>query len=476
MEMSLKKATIYNLISKYGTMLVQLGLTMVLARLILPEAYGVISILLVLLNFLSLIADMGLGISIIQHPETTKEEQNALFSFSFFLGIGVSIVMIIASFPVSAIYRNESYKLYCPLISIAGFFNTLNIVPNAALMRDKRFDIMAMRSILSAVVPGIVAVILAFLEAGVYALIFQSICSSLFLFIWNYTKNPFKLSKFEMRKILHLMGKYSLFQLLFNILNYFTRNLDNLLIGAKLGDTQLGYYNKAYTLNLYPNTLFTNVVTGVLHPYIRDYKNDYAMLEKKIMEILKILSLSGIFMMMVCYGCAKEIIIIMFGSQWEAAIPCFKMLSICIWAQMLSSVAGSVFLGIERTDQTLKCGIINLIIIIAAIVLGLSKQSIEMLSLYVGISYNIIFLITYYILIRKTMGLSFSSFIKKFLFDILFAFSGMFLITILPDLHFGIFIRFILKIGVILAVYLIYLFITKQIIYIKEMVLKFFKN
>ena len=57
----------------------------------------------VLLNFLSLIADMGLGISIIQHPETTKEEQNALFSFSFFLGIGVSIVMIIASFPVSAI-------------------------------------------------------------------------------------------------------------------------------------------------------------------------------------------------------------------------------------------------------------------------------------------------------------------------------------------------------------------------------------
>lgn len=462
-DISFKKATIYNGISKYAIMIIQLGLTMILARLLMPEAFGVVSIVVVILNFLSLFADMGLGISIIQHPEMDKTKQRELFSFSIVLGVFVALVMCLLAFPISYIYSNSQYYILCPLLSIAGFFNTLNIIPNAVLTRDKRFDLIAVRGVLSALIPGVIAILLSYLGMGIYALIFQYIFNAIFLFLWNYIKYPLLPKKFKCKSVFGLMGKYSLFQFLFNMVNYFTRNLDNLLIGAKLGDAQLGYYNKAYTLNLYPNSIFTSVFTGVLHPYIRDYKSDFNLLIARVVEILKYISFFGVFVSIVCFYCAPEIIIICFGTNWEPAIPCFQMLSICMWAQMLSSVAGSVFLGIERTDKTFKCGIINIIIIILGVFIGLSNKSIVIVSLCIGISYNLIFFITYFILIKETMKHSFFSFIRNFILDYIYLIICFAIFTkFAPQFNFGVWIDLMLKILLCLVAFGLYIILLKK--------------
>ena len=460
-EISFKKAAIYNGISKYATMIVQLGISMILARLLMPEAFGIVAIVTIILNFLSLFADMGLGISIIQHPEMEKLEQRKLFSFSIVLGFIVALIMCLMAIPVAYIYHNAQYYILCPLLSVAGFFNTLNIIPNAALARDKRFDLIAIRSVLSALIPGIVAVVLSYFGTGIYALIAQYVFNSIFLFFWNYIKYPLHPTRFEFKIVLGLMGKYSLFQFLFNMLNYFTRNLDNLLIGARLGDEQLGYYNKAYTLNLYPNSIFANIFTGVLHPYIRDYINDFDTLIKRIVDIMKYISFFGVFVSMICFYCAPEIITVFFGSNWEPAILCFQMLTICMWGQMLSSVAGSVFLGIERTDQTFKCGIINIIVIVVAITIGLFNKSIVWVSFCVGIAYNLIFFITYYILIKKTLNRSFLRFMKNFLSDFVFTvlcFIGIWLFA--PQLEMGLWLRMIVKSCLCLIVFLLYVLLS----------------
>jgi teichuronic acid exporter len=462
-ELNLKQATLYNFISKYGMMIVQVGLTMVLARIILPEEFGVVAILTVLLSFFNLFADMGLGISIIQHPKMTKNEHNQLFSFSIIVGICLLLIMLLLAYPISIIYNNQDYLKMVPLISIAAFLEAINIIPNAILIRDKRFDIIAKRTIICTVITGSIAVGLAAAGFGAYALIIQSICSSLSVFVWNYINYPLRPSKFSLRMTTLLMGKYSLFQFLFNIINYFTRNLDNLVIGAKLGNVALGYYNRAYTLNLYPNTIFTSVITGVLHPYIRDYKKNHDELIKKLLEILKLLSIIGVFVMIVCYWCSTEIISIMFGANWLPAAEIFKMLSICIWAQMLSSVAGSVFLGVERTDQTFKCGLINLILIIGAITIGILNNNLKILSLSVSIAYNIIFLLTYYILIVKTLKGDFYGFIKVFVSDISCAAFFVIVVTFIPNFSNNVWVSLFAKTAICALYYLVYLLTSKKI-------------
>lgn len=462
-EISFKKAALYNGISKYATMIVQLIISMILARLLLPEAFGVVSIVTIILNFLALFADMGLGISIIQHPEMEMIQQRKLFSFSIVLGVAVAVIMCLTAFPISLIYKNSQYFILCPLLSVAAFFNTLNIIPSAVLMRDKRFDLIAIRGVLSAFLPGILAVVLSYCGAGVYALIIQYIFNAIFLFLWNYIKYPLIPTRFEYKIVIGLMGKYSLYQFLFNMVNYFTRNLDNLLIGAKLGEAQLGYYNKAYTLNLYPNSIFTNVFTGVLHPFIRDYKNDTEILLNRIIEIMEYISFFATLVSIICFYCSKEIIQLFFGYNWNQAIPCFQMLTLSMWAQMLSSVAGSVFLGIERTDKTFKCGIINIILIIIAVSIGILNSSIKWVSFCVGIAYNVIFYITYYILIKETMHHSFIEFFKHFYTD--YAFMIVFFLLIFfgaPEFELGILANILLKVSICIFAYIVYIMLFKK--------------
>lgn len=473
--MGIKKAILLNGLSKYANMIIQMILSMVLARLVLPAEYGIISIITVILNLLTLIADMGLGVTIIQRPEMKKEKINELFTFTFLLGFAISLIVCLLSVPLSLLYDNEIYYQLCPIAAITAFFNTINIVPHSILVRDKRFDTIAFRTVICTIIPGGIAIFLAMQGAGVFSLVVQSVCTAILNFVWNYLKNPLKCKFFSIKNIYTLLGRYSLYQFLFNLLNYGTRNLDNLIIGATFGEASLGYYNKAYSLNLYPNTIFTSVITGVLHPYIRDNKNDFRLLEKRLIEMMKILSLVGVFISIACYSCSKEIIIIMFGQNWVPAIQCFQGLSICILAQMLSSVSGSVFLGVERTDQTFKCGIINLALILIAIFVGICSKDLYFLSYAIGFTYNIIFFITYVILIKCTLNRELKDFFNHFWPDFLAVYVFCIVFNFI-DLDFNnIFVSLIVKVTIVTVYYLLFLACSRQFNDIKNIV-KYLSN
>lgn len=472
-DISLKKAALYNAGAKYGTMVIQIGLTMILSRLVLPEAYGVVVILTVMTNFLALFADMGLGAAVIQHPEFKKTDINELFTFCTLVGLFLAFIMIISGYPISIVYNNPSYIYLCPIVSVNALLVAMNTIPNALLMRDKRFDVIAIRSITCTFISGIIAVTLAFYGAGVYALLALHISSNLAIFFWNYRQYPLRFSKFVFSRVASLLGRYSLFQFLFNILNYFTRNLDNLIIGAKFNKAALGYYDKAYTLSLYPNNIFTAVITGVMHPYIRDYRNDYRALYNRLVGVLKLLSVCGSFVMLICNICSKELILIMFGYNWEESIPCFQMLSLCMWAQFISPVAGSVFLGIERTDQTFKCGIINFILILCAIGFGIYMDSVAYLALGISIAYILIFLITFYIMLELSMNIGFWGVIRTILPEAVFSYGIIILsLFIYPTVE-NIYISLIIKVALIVMLMAIYLITTKQLSVITTLIKRF---
>lgn len=454
--MSFFKATFYNALAKYSTMIVQTIISMVLARLILPQEFGTVSILTIIVGFFSLFADMGLGASIIQFTDMDEKKQNKLFSFSILIGIILMILVCLGSIPISIIYGNNEYLKLCPIISVVALIDAANVVPNAILIRDKKFKVIAVRTLVCAVITGIIAVVCAYLHFGVYALIIQTILNMLLAFMWNFIKSPMKFTKFSLRECFSILGTYSLYQFVFNVLNYFTRNIDNLFIGKKWGDDALGYYNKAYSLNLYPNMIFTSVITGVLHPYLRDIKYNYEELRRILFSMLRMLSFCGIIVTTVFFSCSSEIVFLMFGPNWGSAAICFKYLSICIWAQMLSSVSGSIFLAIERTDQTFKCGIINLLLIITSMVIGGVCDSFYIASLAIGITYNIIFFVTYYILIKKTMKQSFARFVFPFLPDILVMIIAVFVLYYIRLDSVNYFGAIVVKLAVSLCITMVY--------------------
>jgi PST family polysaccharide transporter len=254
---------------------------------------------------------------------------------------------------------------------------------------------------------------LAYAGLRYYALAIQAILTAFFTFLWNMllTKPKFRV-RFRMESIRKVLN-YSGFQFAFNIVNYFSRNLDNLLTGKFFGDDQLGYYNKAYTLMLYPVNNLTGVVSPVLHPILSDYQAEKNTIYTKYMKIVRLLALLGLFIAPVCFLASDEIIQILYGPNWVQTIACFRLLALAIIPQMINSSAGAIFQTTNNTKLLFFNSCINTAITVGAILTGIfAGGNIVVLSACVAVSYNIHFLTAFYMLIKLAFGFSLKTFVK----------------------------------------------------------------
>ena len=411
--MNLKKASLINAMGKFSTIFLNLVVNAILARILTPDDYGVVAVITVFSTFFATFSDMGFGAAIIQKKDLTKADIHNIFSFTGYVAVILSIAFLLLSYPISLFYNNEAYITLGAMLSVSLFFNALNMVPNGIINRDKRFVLIAVRTVVVYISASAITIGLAYAGLRYYALAIQAILTAFFTFLWNMllTKPKFRV-RFRMESIRKVLN-YSGFQFAFNIVNYFSRNLDNLLTGKFFGDDQLGYYNKAYTLMLYPVNNLTGVVSPVLHPILSDYQAEKNTIYTKYMKIVRLLALLGLFIAPVCFLASDEIIQILYGPNWVQTIACFRLLALAIIPQMINSSAGAIFQATNNTKLLFFNSCINTAITVGAILTGIfAGGNIVVLSACVAVSYNIHFLTAFYMLIKLAFGFSLKTFVK----------------------------------------------------------------
>ena len=412
-QLSVKKAALINGIGKYSKIAFSILVGAILARILSPEDYGIVAVITVFSTFFTTFSDMGFGSAIIQNKQLTQDDIDNIFSFTVYISIGLMLVFGICSFPIASFYGNSVYVPLGQLLSIALLFNALNMVPNGILNRDKKFVSIALRTVVVYISASIIAIILALFGFRYYALVVQSILTAFFQFVWNYaTTRPKFRWKFRLQSIRKVLN-YSAYQFAFNLVNYFSRNLDNLLTGKLMGSAELGYYNKAYTLMLYPVNNLTGVVSPVLHPILSEYQEKKQIIYMKYLKIVKLLACIGIYVAPVCYLGSEEIISILYGNNWSQSVVCFQLLSIAILPQMINSSAGSIFQALGNTRLLFANSCINTIITVFAILCGVFiGGNIETLSACVAIAYVFHFCTAFYMLIKMGFKYKIRFFIK----------------------------------------------------------------
>ena len=152
---SIGKASVINGAAKYSTVILNILFTAVLARILSPEDYGIVAITAVFTVFFGLFADVGLGAGVIQNQKLTKDNIGEIFSFNTFLAIVLALLFCLVSGPIAAFYNIPVLKPICCLLSIALFFNTMNSIPNAVLMKQQKFMLVGMRTIFVCLFTGI---------------------------------------------------------------------------------------------------------------------------------------------------------------------------------------------------------------------------------------------------------------------------------------------------------------------------------
>lgn len=413
-DISMKAAAVMQFVSKYASMGVQLVVTAVLARLVSPEAYGLMAIVTVFTTFFSMFADMGVGVAIVQFRKLEERDFGSLFAFSMILGVALSAVFCAMSLPISYVYGEDALVGLCAAAAPSLLFSCMNMVPNGLMLRERRFAAIGVRLVVASLVSGVVAIAAAALGMGAYALTLQAVLSSLVVLVWNVIARPIRQVNLRFMGTLRRIFSYSAWQFGFTLLNYFSRNLDNLVIGKVLGSGPLGYYNNAYKLTTYPMTALSGVVASVIQPFMAEHQDDLGRMQYCFWRVEKFLSLVGAPITAVMFCFSEEIVLLFYGDQWLESVPLLRVLSLSVYFQIVGNPSGAFYQSCGRTDYMFRSGLINTLIAIVGFCAGLVVGGLWGATLGVSLGYCLHIVTFCYYLLGKTLRIKLRE-LKRFL-------------------------------------------------------------
>lgn len=404
----------YTALAKYSGIIISLVVTAILARLLSPDDFGVVAVATIIINFFSIFTNIGFSSAIIQNKELTKKDYWNIYSFTIWLGLVLGGLFFLSSQMIADYYGNVQLVPICRLLSVSLFFSAASTVSNSLFFKDKDFKFIAYRTLFIQILSGVLSVIAAFVGAGLYTLTIQPILSSLLIFVVSLNKYPQKFCLTLGLESVKRIWNYSIYQFLFNLVNYFTRNVDKLLIGKFMGMSPLGYYEKSYRLMMMPLQNITYVITPVMHPILSDYQHDKQRLGNAHERLIRLLAFIGFPLGVILYFCASELILIFFGNQWLPSIPVFKILSLTVGIQLLLSSSGSFYQAGNDTRGMFICGIFSTTVSVAAILTGLFYfGTLEATAWCILLSFGLSFVQCYHLLYHSLLKRKVSHFYRQ---------------------------------------------------------------
>ncbi len=347
----------YTAVAKYSGFVISLVIMAVLARLLSPDDFGIVAIATVNTEDFQKMAAMTpsdeayRAFSEAKHGALTRKGEGEVYfpllDLLFFLS---------ASF-IADYYQDNRLVPICQILSVNLFFSSAAIVPNTLFFKDKDFKFIAWRTFIIQIITGTLAIVAACVGSGLYTLLIQPILSSALIYFISLKKYPQKFLWTWGIGSIKKIWAYSMYQFLFNVMSYFIRNLDKMLIGKYIGLAPLGYYEKSYRLMSLPIQNITYVITPVLHPILSDYQNERERLATINERIVRMLAFIGFPLGILLFFCGRELVLFVFGSQWELSIPAFQILSLTVGFQIVMASSGSFFQSCNDTRGLFICGV-----------------------------------------------------------------------------------------------------------------------
>ncbi len=361
---------VYSGISKYTTIVIALIVTGVLSRILTPEDFGVVAIATVFITFFNLLSDFGFATAIVQFKDLTNYDIRSIFGWSFWLAVLLSLCFFFFSPHIADFYDKPLLAIICKLLCLQIFFTTINVVPNALLLKAKKFNVIAVRTMAIHVFCGIVSIVGALNGLGVYSLLINPIFGNLINFVVNVSYLKININIWPEISSLKKIFSFSIYQFLFNFINYVGNNLDKMIIGKMISLGGLGYYEKAYRLGQVPAQTINGVISPVLHPYLSDYQNQPDKLLNVYDRMNRILLTISFTVSAFCLLCSKELVLLVFGPQWLESVEYFALISVTIATHLASSPTGAILQASNKTRLLFVLGTINVVIALVCLCIG----------------------------------------------------------------------------------------------------------
>jgi PST family polysaccharide transporter len=344
---------------------------MFLARILTPRDYGINAMAVAVIGLAGVVFSLGLSTATIQRAEINHEQVSTLFWIN--AGIGFLFTIIIASLSPVVAWFFKTPELLWVMITLSGtfFISGLSVQHSALLSRQMRFYSIAKIQIIAMVAGISVAIITGRQGFGYWALIFNFIINSVVNLIGTWIATGWLPGRIYRDVGVASMIKFGNNIMKFSLINYFSRNLDNILIGRYHGDAALGLYSKAYQLLMMPITNMRDPLTKVAMPVLSRIQNEPLQYRNYYCKCISILAFVSMPLVVFMFVCSDQLINLLLGSQWMGASELFKILAIAALIQPVVGTGGMVLLSLGRGRRYFVLGLINAIITSFSFVCGL---------------------------------------------------------------------------------------------------------
>lgn len=346
--------------------------TVILARLLSPNDYGLVGMVTVVIVFAEMFKDAGLSLATVQKEEITHEQISTLFWINVLISAILGLCVLAGAPLVAWFYGKPELTAVTMALSFSFIISGLTIQHQALQRRHMRFGTLAGIQIATQIITLVVTIALAYFGWHYWALVGGMLISALagtlltfFFFPWIPGWVQKGTGAREMLKFGgHLTG--------FNFINYFARNADNILIGKFIGAEALGLYGRAYQLLMLPITMMSGPICDVAVPALSRLNEDKERLHRYYLHLLYMLSLISGPIVGIAFLASNDIVIILLGPKWSPVSDVFKYLAIGGLLQPLYNTQSWLHLAVGRADRVFIWGLIGTPIIIASFLIGLT--------------------------------------------------------------------------------------------------------
>jgi O-antigen/teichoic acid export membrane protein len=333
---------------------IRTGGAIVVARLLAPEEYGLAMLALVFASLVLVFSDLALGAALVQRKNLTEADRCTAFWITIASGIVFTVVGFALSGPVAALYGEPDVQPLLAALSASFILTALGATQQSLLLREMNFRRLETLTVVGTLVGTVAAVVIALKGGGAWAIIGQQLAGAAATSVLMWRASSWRPRLMVSRESARFLAGFSGFLVGHRLLFYFHQNADRFLIGRFLGTASLGAYAVAYNIMLAPAARIAGPVQRVLAPAfarMQDEPERIAAAWARVTRLVGMIAIPGLTGVVVV---APDLVPVVLGDQWLAAVPVLQLLAWVGILQALQAVNVDILMARGRTSTIFK--------------------------------------------------------------------------------------------------------------------------
>lgn len=362
----------------------------VLANALAPTDFGLVALASVFVAFAQMFVDQGMGDALIQRRDVEPIHMDTAFWVAVATGALLTAAFLVLAIPISIVLGQPDLQLILQGLSLTFVLSAITSVQVGLLRRQLAFRSLAIRSMVSALAGGAIGVALAYNGAGPWALVGQQLVAAAASVVTLWWVLPWRPSLRISGQAFRELFAFGIRVVGSDVMSFFTRNTDNLLVGAFLGTGPLGLYALAFRILDTTQALLINIARKVAFPGFARLQHDPERLERAYLRVTRLGAVTILPAYLGLAAIAPELIVALFGQRWAASGTIATVLYLSGPVLTLQAFTGALLYAVGHPEVFFRFRLITTATTVAGFVVALSSGTVAVAASLVVVGYALI--------------------------------------------------------------------------------------